>query len=99
MIIHARGSWRSSSTDRVTAAIRPEKVLLSEIFPAGGDHVFPGTIREAIYSGADTQYAVEVRGVLLKSRMLNSKAGHQGKFAGSQVWVSFAAGAVLLLDD
>lgn len=46
-----------------TAMIRPEKIWIysENAAPEGRPNMFTGTVREAIYMGASTQYRVELR--------------------------------------
>jgi spermidine/putrescine transport system ATP-binding protein len=87
------------ASDKVTVAIRPEQVQISDEVLPQADHAFRGTIREAMYGGSDTQFAVEIGGTLVKARALNTRPPKQRWFAGVKVYVSFPSRAVMVLRD
>jgi hypothetical protein len=81
----------------VTLAIRPERISLSEAPPPEADHAFQGIIQEAAYGGAETQFTVEIGSAPVKVRALNTKPPKERWCAGTRVYASFPAGAVLKL--
>jgi spermidine/putrescine transport system ATP-binding protein len=79
--------------DKVAVALRPEKIEL-------GAGSLKGIVREAVYIGTNTNYAVAMdHGVSVNVRDANSLSG-QGRFqAGDAVNVNFPAGAARMLAD
>ena len=83
--------------DRVTLAIRPEKVVLNV---AGAEtNCFSARIEDAVYSGAETQYHLRAGEQTLKARLMNTKAGQQGLRVGQQVEVHLPPAGLVALDD
>ena len=79
--------------DKVTLAVRPEKITLGQ-----GD--IKGVIREAVYLGTDTSYEVELgSGISLSVRDQIGIAGEAHFEVGETVGVDIPAAAVRMLVD
>jgi spermidine/putrescine transport system ATP-binding protein len=78
---------------RVTVGVRPEKILLHAAKPkdaSGLNVVGPGKIRDASFSGASTQYQVDIPNLgLVQVFAQNSSAGEHFR-QGDQVHLSWA---------
>jgi spermidine/putrescine transport system ATP-binding protein len=87
--------------DRVTIAVRPEKVRLAAANPDGSDPTFAlaGTVEELIYLGTDTTYLVRVPGQgTIRARRQNSGPGpEQDLVPGLPVRVGWAPESARLL--
>jgi spermidine/putrescine transport system ATP-binding protein len=83
--------------DRLTLAIRLEKVLL---LPAdAGVNCCRARIEDAVYSGAETQYLLRSGEQTLKARLMNTRADHQRWRAGDAVFVQLPPDGLIVLDD
>ncbi|MDB6023298.1 MAG: Fe3+/spermidine/putrescine transporter ATP-binding protein [Pedosphaera sp.] len=85
--------------EKITLAIRPEKIGLmpASAIPAGNQ--FPARIEDVIYSGAETQYRLRANDQPLNACALNSRAGSQGFETGQGVLVQLPPDALMVLDD
>ncbi len=94
--IEARLNGPHRIGDRISLALRPEKIALSPETPRG----LKARVREAVYTGTYTSYVVTAgQGVSLNVRDGNSLSG-QGRFkAGDTVAVGIPAGAARMLAD
>lgn len=83
-----------SKGGKVTLAVRPEQVHLSE------DGPIAATLAQVVYSGTDTHcYAQLSDGSQIVARLQNPPSGDVGLVSGAQVRLGFAEGAAQLLDD
>ena len=97
----------SSSADfvqkgvEVFAAIRPEKLFLSEDSPQNGGNSVQGVIETAAYLGDRSHFYVSVEGcgkpLAVAAQEIDSTAG-QSLDRGSPVWLSWADDALILLE-
>ncbi|WP_373506036.1 ABC transporter ATP-binding protein [Aestuariivirga sp.] len=94
--IETRLNGPHKTGDKVSVALRPEKIMLK----MPGAASLSGTVRDAVYVGTGTTYAVALpHGVTVNVRDLNSLSG-QGRFAvGETVSVDIPAGAARMLAD
>ena len=84
--------------DRITLALRPEKI---ELAPPESGRGFGGLVRECVYIGTDTNYFVSLDGadVTLMVRGRNSISGETQFKNGDRATVIIADGAARLLAD
>jgi spermidine/putrescine transport system ATP-binding protein len=94
--IETRLNGPHKTGDKVSVALRPEKIMLK----MPGATKLSGTVRDAVYVGTGTTYAVALpHGVMVNVRDLNSLSG-QGRLAvGETVSVDIPAGAARMLAD
>ncbi len=84
-----------------TAMIRPEKIWLytAADAPRGRPNLFPGTVREAIYMGAATQYNVELAGgAIVLALDTNNQAAERSWGPGEKVVLELKPGNIMLID-
>ena len=84
-----------------TAMIRPEKIWLhpEATAPADRPNLFPGTIREAIYMGASTQYNVELPGgAIILAHDTNNQAAERSWHAGERIVLELKPDNIMLID-
>ena len=84
-----------------TAMIRPEKIWLhaEASSPTDCPNLFPGTIREAIYMGASTQYHVElVGGAVILAHDTNNRAAERSWRAGERITLELKPDNIVLID-
>jgi spermidine/putrescine ABC transporter ATP-binding subunit len=84
-----------------TAMIRPEKIWLHPEVAAPSDrpNLFPGTIREAIYMGASTQYNVELRGgAVILALDTNNQAAERSWRPGEKIVLELKPDNIMLID-
>lgn len=86
-------------SEKVTVAIRPEKVRLGPADAVITANQVAGVIEDAVYSGAETQYRVRAGDHQLNVVALNSRPGHQGLHVGQEVRCHMDPCALILLED
>jgi spermidine/putrescine transport system ATP-binding protein len=90
---------RVSPGDAVTIAVRPEKIALSHTPLPGHHNCLTGVVEEAIYLGANTQYAVRLGdGFRLCARQQNFESAQRFS-PGETVCACFTRQAVHVLRD
>ncbi len=83
------------------AMIRPEKLWIynDTAAPTGHPNIFPGTICEAIYMGASTQYRIELHcGQFLTAYDTNNQATERSWRAGEAVAVELKPENIMLVE-
>ncbi len=83
------------------AMIRPEKVWIynDTQAPRGQPNVFPGTVHEAIYMGASTQYRIELAGgALVLALDTNNQAAERSWRPGEAVAVELKPDNIMLIE-
>jgi len=83
---------------RVTLAVRPEKVALASPSEAGTNRV-PGTVEQLIYIGSETHYILSTPGGTLTAYVMNSLLGPLGLEIGDRVTAFLPSSALLVLED
>jgi putrescine transport system ATP-binding protein len=87
---------------RVTLALRPEKIAISRN-RTGGQNVLPGAVEGVAYLGKDSLYRVRLAGgrVALVNAVNARRAAETERVADldDRVWLSFAPEAAILLAD
>lgn len=84
-----------------TAMIRPEKIWIynDQGAPPGRPNQFRGTVREAIYMGASTQYNVELPGgAVILALDTNNQAAERSWHAGEPVVLELKPENIMLID-
>jgi spermidine/putrescine transport system ATP-binding protein len=87
-------------TERL-AMIRPEKIWLysDSNMPADRPNLYPGTVREAIYMGASTQYRIELAtGGAITAYDTNNTAAERSWRAGEAVAVELKPDNIMLIE-
>tara|TARA_R110002049_G_scaffold78030_4_gene199153 strand:+ start:570 stop:1706 length:1137 start_codon:yes stop_codon:yes gene_type:complete len=86
--------------ERLTLALRPEKIRISRDQPEGGNAV-PGMVEDLGYFGKDSLYRIKLASghVLSVSSVNARRAGESARVAqwDDRVWLSFDPGAIILL--
>jgi spermidine/putrescine transport system ATP-binding protein len=85
--------------DKLTLAIRPEKVGLWPVGKVPAGNQIAARIEDLVYSGAETQYRLRVNDLKLSACALNSRVGHQGFENGQSVLVQLPPDALIVLED
>jgi spermidine/putrescine transport system ATP-binding protein len=83
------------------AMIRPEKIWLYDAgnTPADRPNIFPGTVREAIYMGASSQYRVELAGgQIVLALDTNNAAAERSWRAGEPVAIELKPANIILIE-
>ncbi len=83
------------------AMIRPEKIWIynDTHAPQGRENIFPGTVREAIYMGASTQYRIELGGGgFVLALDTNNQAAERSWRPGEAVAVELKAENIMLVE-
>ena len=90
-----------SDGDKVTFAIRPEKLLVSETAPEDRANAMEGKIIDIGYLGNISTYHVELpNGQMIKAAMTNSTRIDRRSFTWDDtVWVSFRSSAGVVLGE
>jgi spermidine/putrescine transport system ATP-binding protein len=96
-ITHARR--RINTGDRITLAIRPEKIILHAVDNVAAANSFLACIEDLVYSGAETEYRLSIGKQTLHACASNARAGHQGLCAGQSLGIQLPADALIVLKD
>ncbi len=92
-----RRGREANRDERLTLAIRPEKVMLNAAGPV--ESSFRARIEEAVYCGAETQYLLRSGEQTLKARLMNTRAAEPGWRVGQEVNVHLPPAGLIVLDD
>jgi spermidine/putrescine transport system ATP-binding protein len=84
--------------DKMTVAIRPEKIALLRPDATANSNHFDAQIQGAVYSGAETQYRVGIANEFLNACVLNAPGNYRGE-VGQSVLIHLPADALVVLDD
>ena len=87
--------------DKVTVAVRPEKIMISRERPADRN-AFQGVVKDLGYFGKDSLYRVKLpSGALVSVNSVNTTRGAGARVAewDDKVWLSFEPSAAILLRD
>jgi spermidine/putrescine transport system ATP-binding protein len=85
--------------ERVTLAIRPEKVRLWNSQKLDEENRIKVRVEEVIYVGAETHYIVQAGTQKLTVEQMNLAVGSQGFEIGQEAVAYLPAGGLLVLDD
>ncbi len=87
---------------KVTLALRPEKLALSRI-PQAGANVFAGEVKDLAYFGKDSLYRITMAsGALISVHAVNASRARSGEKMADwydKVWLSFDPSAAIILVD
>ena len=102
-VFRARADKRLKKGDKVTFAIRPEKITISRSKPERAANALSGIVNDLGYFGKDSLYRVKLaNGEIISVNFVNSRrAGENERIAQweDKVWLSFEAAAVILLTE
>ena len=85
--------------ERITLAIRPEKVRLARIRPDPTLNWFPVRVIHATYVGSGTHYELRAGSQTLRAEVMNSGMASDGFAPGQEGWAHLPAEALIVLDD
>ena len=92
-------AYQKSQGDRVTLALRPEKIRL-EAFDEGSTQGFTGKIEDSVYIGTDTTYHISLNeDTQIAARGQNTITGEARFKSGDRVTVIVGPGAARILVD
>jgi putrescine transport system ATP-binding protein len=86
--------------DRMSLAVRPEKIVISRERPAAAVNCLAGTVKDLAYFGKDSLYRVQLAsGTLISVSSVNRARGDKREAPdwGEMVWLSFEPSAAILL--
>ena len=86
---------------KVTLAVRPEKVFLSKTRPEG-PNAFEGRVKDLAYFGKDSLYRIALPQALVQAHAVNARRGDEGARVvdwDDAVWLSFEPASALVLVD
>jgi len=92
-------SWEQTSTrrERLTLAIRPEKVVLN---PVNADtNCLRARVEDLVYNGAETQYLLRSGRQSLRACLMNAHPGQPGLRVGDEISAHLPPDGLILLDD
>ena len=92
-------SWEQNSTrrERLTLAIRPEKVVLN---PVNADtNCLRARVEDLVYNGAETQYLLRSGGQSLRACRMNAQPGQPGLRVGDEINAHLPPDGLILLED
>jgi spermidine/putrescine transport system ATP-binding protein len=85
--------------DKITLAIRPEKVSLRSNPRDENENCFQACIKELLYIGSETHYQMTCNDFCLSAEIMNSKVGSQGFDIGQNAHIYLPPAALIPLDD
>jgi putrescine transport system ATP-binding protein len=92
-----------SAGQKVSVAVRPEKIVISKKKPAGGANAAEGMVLDLGYFGKDSLYRVELPSLALVrvNRVNDQRGGESDRIAKwkDKVWLSFDPSAAILLTE
>jgi putrescine transport system ATP-binding protein len=88
---------------KIAAAIRPEKIIISRDAPADSANLLAGTVDDLGYFGKDSLYRIRLdTGTILQVNSVNARRRPENERVAQwedKVWLSFDPGSVILLKD
>ncbi len=84
---------------KVTLAVRPEKIRLSKDRPEGGNAV-QGHVKDLAYFGKDSLYRVTIGNTLVQAHAVNARRGDEGARVADwddAVWLGFDPSSAIVL--
>jgi len=96
--VDATSSEQSSPRrERLTLAIRPEKVVLN---PVNADtNCLRARVEDLVYNGAETQYLLRSGGQSLRVCLINAQSGQPGLRVGDEITARLPPNGLILLED
>ncbi|MBK8458491.1 MAG: ABC transporter ATP-binding protein [Phyllobacteriaceae bacterium] len=102
-VFRARADKRVKKGDKITFAIRPEKITITRSKPDRAVNTIAGTVNDLGYFGKDSLYRVKLaNGEIVSVNFVNARrAGENERIAQweDKVWLSFDPTAVILLTE
>ncbi len=92
-------SGRLPDRDKLTLAIRPEKVSMCAPGECAGENRFKVKVEQLIYIGSETHYVLRAGNQTLTAEAMNVKVGSQGFDIGAEAVAYLPAAGLLVLDD
>ena len=93
----------TAPSQKISAAIRPEKIFISREAPQATCNVVQGTVDDLGYFGKDSLYRIKLAtGTVLQVNSVNSRRIHENERVAQwedKVWLAFEPSAVILLKD
>ena len=87
----------SPRRERLTLAIRPERVVLN---PINVDtNCLRARVEDLVYNGAETQYLLRSGGQFLRACLLNAHPGQPGLRVGDEITAHLPPDGLILLED
>lgn len=86
---------------KVSLAVRPEKMHITKDRPAGANAV-AGHVKDLAYFGKDSLYRIALPGALVQAHAVNARRGGEGARVAEwddAVWLSFEPAAAIVLVD
>ena len=87
--------------EKVTLALRPEKIVISQT-PPQGRNVVEGVVKDLAYFGKDSLYRITLpSGALVQVHAVNARRGDEGARVADwddKVWLSFDPGSAIVLE-
>ncbi len=87
----------SPRRERVTLAIRPEKVVLNPV--NSGLNCLRARVEDLVYNGAETQYLLRAGDQPLRASLMNAQSGQPGLRVGDEITVHLPPAGLILLED
>ena len=87
--------------DTVNVAIRPEKFLLTDEKPVGGQYSIKGQLNNAAYLGERSHYYVSIEGIMQPVAVSAQNRGRTNEVEGQSrpVWLNWDSTAIVVLKD
>ena len=92
-------SGKLPDRDKLTLAIRPEKVSMCAPGECAGENRFKVKVEQLIYIGSETHYLLRAGNQTLTVEAMNIKVGSQGYDIGQDAIAYLPAAGLLVLDD
>jgi spermidine/putrescine transport system ATP-binding protein len=92
-------SGKLPDRDKLTLAIRPEKVNMCAPGECAGENRFKVKVEQLIYIGSETHYVLRAGHQTLTAEAMNVKVGSQGFDIGADAIAYLPAAGLLVLDD
>jgi len=95
--VDSASSEQTLGRERLTLAIRPEKVVLN---PVNVDsNCLRARIEALVYNGAETQYLLRSGGQTLRGCLMNARSGQPGLRVGDEITAHLPPDGLILLED
>src|SRR2546425_7825671 len=95
--VDSTSSERTPRRERLTLAIRPEKVVLN---PVNADsNCLRARVEDLVYNGAETQYLLRSGGQALRACRMNAQSGLPGLRVGDEITAHLPPAGLILLED
>ncbi len=92
-------SSKAGALEKITVAIRPEKLQLLQLSEGEGVNRVRAHVKQVVYVGAGTHYELSAGPHTLQAEAMNSQGGLPGFAPGQEAWAYFPPEALMVLDD